>query len=170
MTNRFSTPFLWFILSTCVLWIGCGDPTDNPEDCASNQYYNDAESLCVTCSALVEPVCREGCGFTITQDANSCPQATCDALCTQCEQGQTWSDKTLSCRPTSCEAGDYFDAQANACTSCPQTQSVCEGCLCDEVSTTSDTLGCPVVTCNACTGALSESHRVEDGQCLLATP
>lgn len=170
MTHRLSRALTGTLLSACLLWAGCGDPTDSPEDCASNQYFNDAESLCVTCSALVEPVCQEGCGFTLTQDDNGCPMATCDALCTQCEAGQTWSPQTLTCRPASCEAGSYFDAQANACASCPDAPSVCDGCLCDEVSTTSDALGCPVATCGSCTSTLSERYRIEDGQCLLATP
>lgn len=75
---------------------GCGDAVDNPEDCTSVEYYNEATKLCTPCAAAVVPTCEPGCGFVIARDENSCPIAQCAAEC-RCEGGEFFSDDTLSC-------------------------------------------------------------------------
>ncbi len=101
----------------------CGDPTDRPEDCTTNQYFDESRKLCVTCAAIRQPVCDQGCAFEITLDRNDCPVANClvgDA-CNTCDPGEYFDSETLACQtcdgPTECDGDE------------PQTRYVDGRCL-----------------------------------------
>ena len=88
------------------MWIGvgviaCGDPTDRPEDCTANQFFDDARKLCVTCPAIAQPRCDEGCTFEIVADQNGCAAATCltGANCGRCEDLSYFDAESLTCHP-----------------------------------------------------------------------
>ncbi|MFU8805882.1 MAG: hypothetical protein ACNA8W_18865 [Bradymonadaceae bacterium] len=84
------------------LSLGCGgEASDRPEDCRSGQYYDRAQRLCVTCPAVAEPTCMEGCGFRIRSDDRGCPVAQCAVDCDLCDEGQVFSNETLRCEPAS---------------------------------------------------------------------
>lgn len=70
-----------FLVIASLGFLGCGEPTDDPEDCSQNEYFDDAKQLCETCPAVDEPECRTGCGFSIQDDERSCPVAVCDDVC-----------------------------------------------------------------------------------------
>lgn len=81
---------------------GCGEATDNPEDCTEAEYFDEANEQCVACPAVSAPQCRPGCGFRIVEDERrGCPVAECAVECL-CEDGQYFSDQTLSCE--SCDS------------------------------------------------------------------
>lgn len=90
----------------------CGEPTDDPEDCAANQYFDETRKLCITCLAATEPTCEPGCGFVIEPDANGCPQAACldAASCDLCEPTQYFDDDQARCvdcaGPATCADGN----------------------------------------------------------------
>lgn len=99
----------------------CGDPTDSPEDCTVNEYFDDGSELCRTCPALSEPTCAGGCGFFITEeDDRPCPVSRC-LLPTSgsCECPASDPD----CGQT-CEDGEVFDARSFTCLSCDTS---CDG-------------------------------------------
>lgn len=89
----------WWMMAggALALLAACGEPTDAPEDCTVNEYYDGVEQLCFTCPAVEEPTCRAGCGFSITEDARGCPEATCDDTCSMCPEGASFSLDTLAC-------------------------------------------------------------------------
>lgn len=82
-------------------WIGCGEPTDRPEDCTANEFFDETRRLCVTCPAIVAPTCDEGCGFEIVQDQNGCPAATClsGEGCDMCDPLSFFDGESLMCEP-----------------------------------------------------------------------
>ena len=91
--------------------VSCGDPTDDPEDCTENEYFDESKSLCRTCDPISEPDCGEGCGFTVVSDSNGCALAECNLECTgACAFGQFFSDESLQC-----EACPGFDAGPSSC-------------------------------------------------------
>lgn len=75
----------------------CGDGNDDPADCTSDQYYNEASGRCTVCGAVEEPECREGCGFSIERDERGCPAARCAATCDLCGEGEVFSEESLHC-------------------------------------------------------------------------
>jgi hypothetical protein len=85
------------------LWaMGCGsEARDRPEDCRAGEYYDAGVRLCLTCPAVIAPTCREGCGFRVREDERGCPVAQCAEACDLCEEGEVFSDDTLSCEPVS---------------------------------------------------------------------
>lgn len=62
-------------------FVGCGEPTDDPEDCTQNEYFDDSKRLCETCPAVDEPECRDHCGYSIQKDDRGCPEAVCNNVC-----------------------------------------------------------------------------------------
>ncbi|MEZ4459664.1 MAG: hypothetical protein R3E66_08005 [bacterium] len=72
-------PYQWIVVIFAAF--GCGEPTDDPQDCTQNEYFDDAKQLCETCPAVEEPECRDGCGYTVTKDERSCPIAVCNDVC-----------------------------------------------------------------------------------------
>lgn len=156
-----------FALWCCAL--GCSDPSDREQDCTRNEYFDQNEQLCLNCPVVREPSCREGCGFVVISDERGCPAAQCDLSCTLCGEGQRWSQETLSCVSEQCEAGQYYEAQAQACARCPDDvmASTCQGCECSQRQITADERGCAQTTCSQCTTAIDEAHEVVDGQCKL---
>ena len=92
---------------------GCGDPTDRPEDCTSNEFFDEARKLCVTCLAVPQPVCDEGCGFEIVPDPDTqCPSAQClaGAECGRCAELEYFDAGTLLCEPCDGEQSCADDA------------------------------------------------------------
>lgn len=85
-----------------LMLIGCGDPTDRPEDCNPNQYFDEARKLCFTCPAPREPRCDDGCGIRVTSDDRGCPVAEClvGDDCSMCASTE-YIDETLRC--TACD-------------------------------------------------------------------
>ena len=81
------------------LWFACGDPTDDPEDCTSNEFFDPGDKRCKTCPAVDEPDCGDGCGFTVETDEQGCPVAECDLTCAPCPTGTSYSEETLQCEP-----------------------------------------------------------------------
>lgn len=152
-----------------VCWgvVGCGDPTDSPEDCTSNEFFNEAEELCQTCAAVVAPDCRPGCGFVLIQDANKCPIAQCDTTCQQCPAGESWSSEQLSCQPITCQLGQYYDAASGGCLACPASSDDCrQSCTCSTIEQSTDARGCPQTTCSDCTEA-EAPYQIDQGVCVL---
>lgn len=84
------------LLLMVVVWAGCGDVTDRPEDCTEGEYFNEAQKLCVACAAPVEPTCRAGCGFQIVKDESGCAVAECLLEC-KCPRGEFFSNDSFSC-------------------------------------------------------------------------
>lgn len=83
-----------------VFALGCGDPTDRPEDCNPNEYFDEARKLCFTCPAPSEPVCDDGCGIRIESDERGCPVAECvlGDTCNMCADTE-YIDDSLRCAP-----------------------------------------------------------------------
>ncbi len=79
--NRESKMFRALVVLGALGILGCGEPTDDPEDCSKNEFFDDSKQLCQTCPAVDEPECRDGCGYTIQDDERSCPIAVCDDVC-----------------------------------------------------------------------------------------
>ncbi len=79
--------------------LSCGDPTDDPEDCSDNEYFDPSDEQCRTCEPVEEPECPAGCGFSLGKDdVTECPIAVCNLECDDlCADGQQWSDESLSC-------------------------------------------------------------------------
>lgn len=161
------------LLLPLLLLVACGEPTDREQDCTVNEYFDEGDRLCTSCPALLEPSCREGCGFRITSDALGCPQAECDLSCSLCAQETAWSRETLSCEPRACGVGEFQDPEDGSCSACPAQDDVPTDCAagpctdCQFVSLP-DELGCPVLTCALCTAPPDMSAGVDDvGRCIL---
>lgn len=80
-------------------WACTSEVRDRPEDCRTGQYYDSGQRLCLTCPSVIEPICREGCGFRISEDNRGCPVAECAVECDLCAEGELFSRDTLSCEP-----------------------------------------------------------------------
>ncbi len=105
----------------------CGDPTDRPEDCNPNEYFDEARKLCFSCRAVVQPRCDDGCGIVLTSDERGCPAAECVVGddCTTCGPTE-YIDSTLRCAlcdgPMTCadDATPQRQLSEGRCTlSCP---------------------------------------------------
>ncbi len=75
--NRFHA--FVFVFSCFVIGAAsCGEPTDAPEDCTTNEFFDEGSELCRTCPALVEPTCPGECEFFVTEEEDRpCPEAVC---------------------------------------------------------------------------------------------
>jgi hypothetical protein len=93
-------------LVVLVLWSCGSEPTDRPQDCRENQYYDEGTRRCRTCPAVVEPECRPGCEPQVESDQRGCPVLRCDELCEGCEGDLIWDDEAEMC----VEPGDDPDA------------------------------------------------------------
>ena len=73
------------ILLTFLLLVGliaCGtEPTDRPQDCRENQWFDEAQRRCRTCPAVEEPECRPGCEPEVVRDQRDCPVLRCQEIC-----------------------------------------------------------------------------------------
>ena len=63
------------------LGFGCGEATDDPEDCTSNEYFDEGREICRACPAIIEPTCRDQCSYELVQDSRGCPVAQCQLDC-----------------------------------------------------------------------------------------
>lgn len=149
----------------------CGDPTDRPADCVASEYFDEAQQLCTSCPALLEPDCREGCGFIVIADERGCPAAQCDDTCSLCPEGTVFAEETLSCEPA-CGPGQGYDAEAGGCVACPPIEdapSSCEGLPCDcQLVDTVDELGCAWRACLECTVEEGAAASIDEaGACIL---
>lgn len=98
------------LVTAAMALLGCGEATDQPEDCRPGEFFNEANESCDACPAIVEPQCSEGCGFEIIgpeeRDDLRCPIAQClvpsgESNTCLCPSGEFFADETLSCE--SCE-------------------------------------------------------------------
>lgn len=96
-------------LSLLLFVVSCAEPTDRPEDCSTNQFFDEARKLCVTCPAITAPECADGCGFEIEADQQGCPVAVCmyGDDCDHCDEREYFDARTLTCEacdgPETCE-------------------------------------------------------------------
>ena len=93
----------WSIAAALVIgafWMGCGtEAGDRPQDCREDQYYNEARRQCLSCPAVVEPICRPGCGVEVISDQRGCPLMICEEACQGCEADQQWDPEEELCLP-----------------------------------------------------------------------
>ncbi|TXD38335.1 hypothetical protein FRC98_05420 [Lujinxingia vulgaris] len=88
----------WMLAAAVLLMVGCGaEATDRPEDCRQGEYYNEANEECMTCPAVQEPQCREGCGLEIFDDQRGCPVARCESGCEGCADDEVYEESTNQC-------------------------------------------------------------------------
>jgi hypothetical protein len=90
------------VLMAATTLFACGEATDQPEDCRPGEFFNEANESCDACPAIIEPQCRQGCGFEIVTPEDrgdlSCAIAECaDPCLCQDEPGQFFDEATLSC-------------------------------------------------------------------------
>lgn len=102
------------------LALGCTQPTDKPEDCTRDEFFDAALQICQRCPALAAPRCLPGCGFSISPDARGCASTVCDEGCDLCPPWAYFSDSSLSCQD--CPAEQRFDASLGRCVDCPAGQ------------------------------------------------
>lgn len=114
---RFRLDILALLLSLALAGIAaCGDPTDDPEDCTVNEYFDDGSELCRTCPALQTPTCGADCGFFIVaEDDRPCPRARC--LVPDAGGACVCPADEPECSAT-CGEGEVFDARSFSCLSC----------------------------------------------------
>ena len=99
-----------YVLITMLAFAACGDPTDRPEDCNANEYFDDARNLCFVCPAP-RATCDDGCGLRVTTDDRGCPDVECmlGSQCSMCGPTE-FVDSSLRCTecsgPQTCESGD----------------------------------------------------------------
>ncbi|RAL22937.1 hypothetical protein DL240_08575 [Lujinxingia litoralis] len=88
----------WILAAGFLFAMGCGsEATDRPEDCHQGEYYDEAGEKCISCPAVQEPQCREGCGLEIVQDQRGCPLARCESGCEGCADGEVYDESSLQC-------------------------------------------------------------------------
>jgi hypothetical protein len=117
---------LSLILALASLATGCGEPTDRPEDCNGDEFFDEVSQLCTACPVVDAPECRFG--FSITPDEEtSCPVAVCDAT-SPCATYERFDETTLGCT-RACPEGATPDA-SGACAPCPEPTCAlgAEGC------------------------------------------
>lgn len=107
--------FLFLIFAFGI--VGCGNPTDKPTDCNTNEYFDESDELCKTCPPLAEPDCALGCGFTIESDPDvdtldRCPIAVCNLTC-----------------ESPCPDGEYYSEERLGCVACPTSPNALGACL-----------------------------------------
>jgi hypothetical protein len=102
------------------LALGCTQPTDKPEDCTRDEFFDAALQICQRCPALAAPRCLPGCGFSISPDTRGCAATVCDEGCDLCPPWAFFSDASLSCQD--CPADQRFDASLGRCVDCPAGQ------------------------------------------------
>lgn len=91
--------------------VACGEPTDRPEDCTPNEYFDESRRLCRVCPAPSAPQCDPGCGIRIVEDQRGCPATEClvGEVCSDCGPLEFVDPDTLICTPCdgpmSCEDG-----------------------------------------------------------------
>lgn len=96
----------WIVIAMVVVGAGfgaaCGgdnEVRDRPEDCRSDQYFDEGREQCRTCPAVDEPQCLPGCGFEVDEDSRQCPILRCDATCPGCDEGESWNREQERCEP-----------------------------------------------------------------------
>jgi hypothetical protein len=149
-----------------------GDPSDRPQDCSANEFFDETRELCQSCSALILPSCREGCAVLVSSDDRGCPVASCDLECATCPEGTSFSLETLACEPE-CPEGQAIHPLLGTCSACPVNASdplecASQGCEC-ELLTSLDELSCPRSSCGMCTNP-SQGHTVDDAGLCVNSP
>lgn len=87
------------VVGVMMVGFGCGsEPTDRPQDCREDEYFDEGRRQCRSCPAVLEPVCRPGCEPVVVLDQRACPQLRCDAACQGCEAGEEWDEEAESCQ------------------------------------------------------------------------
>ncbi len=143
MTHRTGRITLALALSTMLA--ACGEPTDRPEDCNGDEFFDDVSQLCTACAVVDEPDCRFG--FSIVSDEETaCPVAQCNDTST-CELYERFDETTLTCSRR-CPDGAGVDA-SGACVACPTLD--CEGGTTSCAGAVGDD-GCAELSCESSCG------------------
>ena len=131
MARRFQiVSWIAALFVALVCWAGCGEPTDDPEDCTPSERFNEASEICELCPVVRTPQCRPGCGFTIVNAEDGCPEAVCDLSCELCSgPGRFFSYDTLRCEQ--CPADTRFERSLGRCVACPTLEDVPEQAECE---------------------------------------
>ena len=135
------------LLICAIALAACGEPTDRPEDCTGNEFFDQSTDLCTSCPVIDPPSCRPRFGFVIVSDPDTaCPVAQCSDT-PQCADFEIFETDSASCQPA-CPEGSTTD-DAGTCVACPEAAD--PECADGELTCTSrsSTDGCPVVTCAA---------------------
>ena len=112
MTHRLAC-----IALLALLFTSCGEPTDRPEDCNGDEFFDEVSQLCTACPVIDAPDCRFG--FSITPDEDTaCPVAVCNATST-CASFERFDETTLGC-VRQCPEGATPDA-SGSCAPCPES-------------------------------------------------
>lgn len=165
--SSFSRSFLIAGLGLITSLSACGDPTDRPQDCSSLEFYDEADRLCVSCPALVEPDCREGFGYVVQDDDRGCPAVSCSESVT-CPVGQEFSLETLSCE-VACGASEYV-GEDGSCAQCPDDfPTSCEdaNCACTLTPLVDEVTGCAYAACLSCSEPAEGFTVNEAGACTV---
>lgn len=87
------------IAVAAVICIGCGggEGTERPEDCDTDEYYDEVDEVCLTCPAVVEPECLPGCPAVVVEDDRDCPVLRCEPECPGCDDEERWDDEEKRC-------------------------------------------------------------------------
>ena len=168
----------WGVLVALGLWAGgCGEPTQDPEDCTPSERFNQANELCEFCPVLRTPQCRPGCGFTIVTADDGCPEAACDQSCDLCSgPGSYFSFQSLRCEP--CPEDTRFDPEAGRCVACPPRGAASEGAPCSlcgcQRQVEHDANGCVrLASCAVpCEDPATPGWTLDEdtGRCVMASP
>lgn len=141
------------LLFAWISFVGCGEPTDDREDCTQGEFFDESTEQCDVCPAVLEPDCAPGCDFTIARDENGCPEAICNTECTNtCQRGTFYSEDSLQCEI--CPGG------------LPREVETCQGlpCSCEPVTPTDS---CADMYCGNCTSP-SDGWTVDaTGRCVF---
>ncbi len=174
------------ILPLGALLYSCGgDPSDRPQDCSANEFFDEARELCQSCPVLIVPACREGCAVLVSSDELGCPVASCDLECSSCPDGTSFSLETLSCEcpggaslsssmVCECPEGQALHPLLGVCSSCPSddaslpTDCASQGCDCELISSFDD-MGCPISSCGMCSNPQDGFLVDEMGMCVSST-
>ncbi len=140
--------------------VGCGEVTEQPSDCTSNEYYDDGLAICLTCPSVELASCPEDCGFVLEDDERGCTIASCS--CGGVVDGTPVPGLT-------CVEGTFFNADLAACEVCPQVEpAACQSC--PQVGLTRDEHGCSQPVC-ACEGDMcppvAEPECGDEGCCAV---
>jgi hypothetical protein len=108
------------LLLLALLLGACTKPTDKPEDCTRDEFFDEALESCQRCPSLAAPRCLPGCGFIIVNDARGCAAPVCAQTCDLCPAWAFFSDVSLTCE--ACPDGQRFDPAVGRCVDCPAGQ------------------------------------------------
>jgi len=104
--------FFQIVVATLALAtvVACGNDRDRPQDCRSDEFYNESTQRCSPCPAVSPPDCPEGCGWEVYERDNGCTASRCEENCRFCREGQRLNEETGLCER--CPGAPDCDAMA----------------------------------------------------------